>query len=256
MSKFFRILLFNLKVETKFKLDYFIRLFMYCFHIFVFNELWDYLLKDKLILGYDRETLIWYIIIGEAIIYSMSKNYIKISNMVKTGDIANILVKPIDMLEYLFLMEITSVINLILNLIFATVFGILLLEIPTISLINIFIFIISIIISYLMILSIQILIGILAFFFEESDPFYLIISKAILIITMTPLEFYSGAAYTLMSFLPTTYIIYAPAKIFLNCNVNFALSLLLNQVLSFIFILIVLILLTKKGVKKINVNGG
>ena len=106
MSKFLRILLFNLKVETKFKVDYFSRLFMYCFHIFVFNELWDYLLKDKLILGYDRKNLIWYIIIGEAIIYSMSKNYIKISNMVKTGDIANILVKPINILEYLFLMEI------------------------------------------------------------------------------------------------------------------------------------------------------
>ena len=49
MNKFLNILLFNLKVETKFKFDYFIRLIMYFFHIFVFNELWDYLLKDKLI---------------------------------------------------------------------------------------------------------------------------------------------------------------------------------------------------------------
>lgn len=256
MSKFLRILLFNLKIETKFKVDYFVRLMMFCFRIFVFNELWDYLLKDKMILGYDRVTLIWYIIIGEAIIYTMSRNYIKISDMVKTGDIANILVKPINVLEYLFLMEFTSIINLVLNLIFVMIFGTIILGVPHISLFNLILFIVSILISYLMILSIQILIGILAFFFEDNEPFYFVISKAILIVTMTPLEFFDGFVYKFMTILPTTYIIYAPGKIFLNCDTNLAISLCVNQLLSAIFIVGLLITLTKKGVKKINVNGG
>ena len=256
MNKFLNILLFNLKVETKFKFDYFIRLIMYFFHIFVFNELWDYLLKDKLILGYDKESLIWYIIIGEMIIFSMSKNYIKISNLVKSGDIANILIKPINILEYLFLMEFTSVITLLLNLFFAISYGILTLGLPNISILNILLFLFSVLLSYIMILSTQVLIGVLAFFFEENEVFYLIISKAILIVTMTPLEFYSGIVKTFMSFLPTTYIVYAPGKIFLNCDTSDSLKLILYQVLSLIFLIGLLIFITKKGVKKINVNGG
>ena len=256
MSRFLRILIFNLKTETKFKFDYVVRIFVYCFRIFVFNELWDYLLKDKMVLGYTRETLIWYVIVGEAIIYSMSKNYIKISNMVKTGDIANILVKPINILEYLFLMEFTSIINLVSNFGFAVIFGILYLGIPQISVPNFVLFVIAILISYFMILTIQILVGILAFFFEENEPFYLIISKAILIITMTPVEFYSGFTYKLMAILPTTYVIYTPAKIFLNCDINLGLHLIIYQIVSCIFLSGILFFLTKKGVEKINVNGG
>lgn len=256
MSKFLRILIFNLKVETKFKVDYVVRIFVYCFRIFVFYELWDYLLKDKLVLGYSKTDLIWYVIIAEAIIYTMSKNYIRISNMVKSGDIANILVKPINILEYLFLMEFTSAINLVLNFSFAAVLGVMLSGVPNVKLVNIVLFVVSVLISYIMILTIQILIGILAFFFEENEPFYLIISKMILIVTMTPLDFFTGAVYKLLSVLPTTYIIYAPGKIFLNCDLNNALALILNQTISCIFLISVLVLLTRKGVKKINVNGG
>lgn len=256
MKKFLRILLFNLKVETKFKVDYFFRLFMYCFHIVIFNELWDYLLKDKLVLGYDKKSIIWYIIIGEAIIYSMNRNFVKISEIIKNGDIVNILVKPINILEYLFIGEFTSVINLNINLIFAFVFGVVYLGVPQISLVNIFLFVISVIISYFTILFCQLLIGLLAFFFEDNDVFYLIISKAILIVTMSPLDFFDGFVYKFLSVLPTTYIIYGPSKIFLNCDVNMAIKLIVIQLMEFLLLYSIVKITSMKGVEKINVNGG
>lgn len=256
MKKFFRILLFNLKVETKFKADYIFRLFMYCFHIIVFSELWDYLLKDKLLLGYDKNSITWYIIIGEAIIYSMNRNYIKVSNSIKNGDIVNILVKPINILEYLFIGEFTSIINLVFNICFAFGFGIIYIGIPQIKIINILLFLISILISYFLILFCQLLVGILAFFFEDNDAFYLIISKAVLVVTMSPLEFFEGIVYKIMNVLPTTYIIYAPSKIFLNCDINLALKLIIIQIINFIVLFSLVVFVSKKGVKKINVNGG
>ena len=75
-------------------------LFSFGIHIFVFNELWDYILQGKSIIGYTKEELIWYIIVAEFIIYSFETTYKKIATMVKQGDIASMLIKPIDVITY------------------------------------------------------------------------------------------------------------------------------------------------------------
>ena len=186
----------------------------------------------------------------------MNRNFVKISEIIKNGDIVNILVKPINILEYLFIGEFTSVINLNINLIFAFVFGVVYLGVPQISLVNIFLFVISVIISYFTILFCQLLIGLLAFFFEDNDVFYLIISKAILIVTMSPLDFFDGFVYKFLSVLPTTYIIYGPSKIFLNCDVNMAIKLIVIQLMEFLLLYSIVKITSMKGVEKINVNGG
>lgn len=256
MKNYLRIILFNLKVETKFKADYFIRLLMFMFRILVFVELWDYLLKDKTVVGYTKEDLIWYIIIGEVLIYSMTKNYVRISNMVKNGDIANVLTKPISMLKYIFAMEITSAINFVFNMFFAGIYGFILVRIPDICFQKVVLFLISIIISYFMILFTQIFIGVCAFYLEDNHAIYILISKAIIIVVMTPLDFFKGGLYYFLSLLPTTYIVYAPGKIFLSADYSLCLNLFLKQVIFFAVLVFVTKFITMKGEKKINVNGG
>ena len=94
MRKYLAVFKFNLKSELNFKVDYFFSLLSFAVHIFVFNALWDYILQGKAIAGYSKNELIWYIIVGEFIMYSIGKkNYIKISDMIKNGDVANILTK-------------------------------------------------------------------------------------------------------------------------------------------------------------------
>ena len=105
-------------------------------------------------------------------------------------------------------------------------------------------------------LFLQILIGMLAFITEENQSFYLIISKAMLLLIFTPLEFFPQVVQTILRFLPTTYIIYAPGKILVDFDVNMALTLVASQVISFLFVYICVYALNRKGVKNINVNGG
>ena len=94
MRKYFAIFKFNLKSELNFKADYIFSLLSFAIHILIFNALWDYILKDRAIAGYSRPGLIWYIIVGEFIAYSIGKkSYIKVSDMIKNGEIANILSK-------------------------------------------------------------------------------------------------------------------------------------------------------------------
>ena len=123
MRKYLAIFKFNLKSEINFKADYIFSLLSFAIHVFVFNALWDYILQGKMIEGYGKSQLIWYIIVGEFLAYSIGKkNYVKVSNMIKNGDVANILTKPLSFIKYILANEATSIVNIGVNIVFATVF--------------------------------------------------------------------------------------------------------------------------------------
>ncbi|MDF2865316.1 MAG: ABC-type uncharacterized transport system permease component-like protein [Clostridia bacterium] len=256
MRKYLEIFKFNLKTKINFKVNFIFSLFSFTIHILVFNTLWDFILKGKTILGYTKPELIWYIIIGEFITYTTSHNYRKISDMVKNGDIANMLTKPIDFVKYIFAEEASCIVNAVINLIFASILGSLMAGIINLSLVQIVMFILSTILAIILWISIQVFIGLLAFITEENEPFYLIISKAMLLLVLTPLEFFPNIVQKVFIFLPTTYIAYPPAKIFVHFSSLQSIQLIIGQITSLFFIFTVIYFLSIKGIKNISVNGG
>lgn len=257
MRKYFEVFKFNLKTKMNFKAEYIFSLFSFAIHVFVFNELWDFILKDKIVLGYSREDLIWYIIMGEFLYYILgSKNYKEISNMIKNGDVANMLTKPISFLKYIIAIELTCIVNVIINFIFAIVLGILLAGVLKISLSQLLIFSIAITFSIILLILIQVMIGMLAFLTEENEAYKLVISKAMLLLILTPLEFFPSFAKNILSFLPTTYAVYPVGKILIHFEIKNSLTLIVCQIISIIIMLWIVNLLNIKGVRNINVNGG
>ncbi len=256
MGKYYEIFKFSLKTKVNFKANYIFSLFSFTIHVLIFNTLWDFILQGKTILGYTKPELIWYIIIGEFITYTTSNNYKKISNMVKSGDIANLLTKPIDFVKYILAEEATCIINAVVNLVFAGILGIIMAGIIKLTLIQCIVFIISTIFAIILWILMQVFIGLLAFLTEENEPFYLIISKAMLLLVFTPLEFFPDIIQNIFRFMPTTYIAYPPAKIFVHFDSVQSIQLIIGQIVSLFFITIIIYFVSAKGVKNINVNGG
>lgn len=257
MRKYFDIFKFSLKSEFNFKIDYFFSLFAFLVHIFVFNELWDYILQGKQINGLGRSELVWYIIIGEFIMYSISKkNYKKVSELIKTGNIANLLVKPVSIIKYIFAEGMTCIVNIGINFIFAIILGLLMAGTINVTFIQIILFIVSLIIELVIAMLLQVFIGLLAFLTEENESFYLLVSKALLLLVFTPLSFFPTYIQSILKFLPTTYAIYPAGKILVDFNITNALGLIFVQLIALGFMFMVINILNKKGVKKINVNGG
>ena len=193
MRKYFEVFRFNLKSEMNFKIDYFFSLLSFAVHIFVFNALWDFILQDKAILGYTKAELIWYIIVGEFVAYSVGKkNYLKVSEMIKSGDIANLLTKPISIMKYIIAQEGTCVINILVNFLFGIVMGIVMAGSIAIEPVQILLFVLSLALGLTIDIFLQVFIGLLAFITEENQSFYLVISKAILLLIFTPLEFFTS----------------------------------------------------------------
>ena len=257
MRKYFDVFRFNLKTELNFKVNYFFTLFAYLVHVFILRELWDYILRGKEINGFGRVELVWYITLGEFMMYCINKkNLEKISILIKSGNVANLLTKPVSIIKYLFAEQCTSVVSIVINFIFAMILGSAMVGMVELTLIQVVLFFISIILSLPILLLIQLFIGLLAFITEENDSFYLVIQKAMLIVVFTPVEFFPEVVQWILRFLPSTYAIYPIGKIFTNYDFKNSVFLIICQIIALITMIILVNILNRKGVKKVNVNGG
>ena len=100
-------------------------------------------------------------------------------------------------------------------------------------------------------------IGLLSFVIEDSNPFYWLYSKFILVIgTIFPIEYFPKFIQPFLSLSPIFVVCYGPAKLFVNFTIEGFVTVLLAQVVYIIIAWLICSLLYKKGVKNLNVNGG
>lgn len=257
LRKYFEIFKYSLRTKINFIFDYLMSLCSFAIHVFVFSELWDYILQGKEnVAGYTKTELIWYIIIGEFVLYSCNRTYKFIAEQVKSGQIANMLIKPVDFIKYMIADDLSVVVKTLINAICGVILGIVFAGPINITLTGAVFIALSIIIAIFMGIYIQLIIGLLAFYTEENDSFWLIIQKLMLFLVFTPLEFYPSIIQKIFMLLPTTYVTYAPSRIFTKFELSSSLLIFGSQTIAFIVLIIAARLLYKRGVEKINVNGG
>lgn len=256
MRKYIEICKYSIKTKMIFIWNYLFSMCSFAIHVFVFNELWDYILQGKMIAGYTKSELIWYIIIAECILYSGDKKFNQIADMVKQGDIANMLIKPVDTVNYFIAETTAAIVKTFINLIVAIILGVTLAGPINYSVGSIFLGLISLFIGVFVHNLIQIFVGIIAFYTEENKSFWMVVQKIAFFVVFTPLEFYPKLVQNILLCLPTTYFVYVPAKIFVNYEISLAMKLLGLEILSGVIVYMAIRFVYKKGAEKINVNGG
>ena len=231
--------------------------------IYVFLNLWRFLYSDpeSLINGYSYTQMIWYILFTETL-WSCIKGRIivkDISNDVKSGNIAYQINKPYNYISFIFSKVFADFsFKLILLLPAALVLGRLLIgSIPNFNPIYCLIAILTGILGIIVNMLISICFGLFSFFIEDARPLYWIYSKLILVVgTLFPIEFMPKAIQPILEYSPIFALNYGPAKLFVDFNSNFLIKLLILQFIYIIIFYIITLIIYKKGVKNINVNGG
>ena len=88
-------------------------------------------------------------------------------------------------------------------------------------------------------------------------PFHWVFDKFILIFgTIIPIEMFPDIVKKVISYFPTYPIMYGPVKIIIDFSFNICIKIIMIQIVYLIITVLIMNLLYKKGVKKINVNGG
>lgn len=235
----------------------------YFIMIYILMNLFKYTYSDpnELINGYDMNQMVWYVVITE-ILWSVlggRKLCRKICDDVKSGNIAYNLNKPYSYIGYSLFSHLGSItIKAFIYTILGLLVGYMFLGMfPSLTILEslsvILVSILATIISTLLIIAI----GMFSFFMEDANPLYWLYSKLILVVgVIFPIEYFPKIIQPIINFSPVYVVSYGPAKLFVDFSTEKLISILLAQLIYVIIASLLCMLIYKKGVKKLNVNGG
>lgn len=263
MKKYLYIYKSELMSTLQYFLDIVFKLLSYIIHIFIFMNLWDYIYDNpaELINGYSKNQMIWYIIITEIIWAATDgRRYCrKISNDVRSGNIAYLINKPYSYIAYAISSHLgeTTIKTLITLAAGIIMGGVMLGEFPKLSLIGIILSFISMLLAVVINSLLITFIGLISFIIEDSNPIYWLYSKMILMFGVVfPIEFFPGVLKHIISFSPIYVTCYGPAKLFVDFNFQSAIEIFIAQIVYLGIALAMCYGLYAKGVKRLNVTGG
>lgn len=263
MRKYLFIFKSEVMTNLQYAFDMLLGFVSYVIHIFIFLNLWRYIYSDssQLINGYNVKQMIWYVIITELLWSSISGRGLcrKICEDVRSGNIAYNINKPYSYVEYsLFSHAGATTVKFVLLTIIGMSLGLVFLNsFPSLNILEILGVLLTCILALVINMFLIISIGLISFFIEDAIPFYWVYSKLILVVgTIFPIEFFPKLLQPIIKFSPIYVVCYGPAKLFVNFRLDLFLQILLFQVVYLIISFIICHLIYKKGVKRLNVNGG
>lgn len=235
----------------------------YFISIFVMFSLWSYIYSDpeNIINGYSLSQMIWYILMAEIITYGSNSSIIinEVSKDIKNGNIAYHINKPYHYLGYIFMkylgdctikLILYTVVSISLAFIFVG-------SIPDFNFTSIIFILISFLLAIMINGIIKITISLIAFWVEDSEPFHWIYSKFMLILgVFFPIEMFPAILRPIISYTPVYVVIYGPAKLVVDFSRRLLESVLIGQLLYLLITGLIMILVFRKGAKRVNVNGG
>lgn len=235
----------------------------YFIMLFVLFSVWKYLYSNpkELINGYNMNQMTWYVIITEFLWMTLGGRSLcnEISNEVKSGSITYKINKPYNYVLYCLFNHLGNIlIKSIICFILCMITGYLFLgSFPNITFFNLIIIIITCILATIISTLLITFIGLFSFFIEDSGPFYWMYSKVILVLgTIFPIEYFPKFIQGFLTYSPVYVVSYGPAKLFVKFSYNKAINIIVAQIIYIIISYTICYLVYKKGVKKINVNGG
>lgn len=259
--------IFIMKTQIMSNLQYVFNILLgfigYFIMLFILFNLWRYLYSNpkELINGYNMNQMTWYVTITEILWMSLGGRKLsnKISNDVRSGNIAYNINKPYNYVLYSLSTHLGDVfIKGMIYTVLGMVTGFIFLKsFPSLNLINIVVIVITSILATIISTLLITSIGLISFFIEDASPFYWVYSKFILVLgTIFPIEYFKGAIRKILEFSPIYVVSYGPAKLFVDFSWDKALSITFAQIIYVIISYSICNTIYKKGVRRINVNGG
>ncbi len=231
--------------------------------LFILFNLYRYLYSDtnEVINGYTSNQMIWYVIFTEAIWGMLNGRRLskKISDDVKGGNVIYNITKPYNYVGYALSSHMGSTfIKSVIYVVLSTILGIAFTStFPSIGLLEFLIIILSVFFAIFIGDLIIIMIGLLSFKLEDSAPIYWVYSKLLLLLgVLFPIEYFPKMMQPILKYSPVYVTTSGPAKLFVDFSWNVAFEIIVFQLIYLAITILLCTRMYKKGVKKLNVNGG
>ncbi|MDR0405003.1 MAG: ABC-2 family transporter protein [Oscillospiraceae bacterium] len=230
--------------------------------VFILTSIWRYIYSDaEIINGYMVNQIMWYALLAEAFWFG-SRNRIfseEMSYDIKSGNIACKINKPYNYIffslsKYLGDIFLKLVIFILVGIILGIVFiGSLqnfhIKNLPLIALV----YVLGVIIAS----AIFIIISLSSFWLEENKSIYWVYDKIIIMLGVKfPLEMLPIQLQPIFKFTPIFACAYGPMKLTVDFSMEVFYQIIIAQSLWLMGSIFLALFMYKKGLKKINANGG
>ena len=228
--------------------------------IFIFYSLWKVVYGEREFLaGLTIVQALWYLTFTETVELGKARSFEQIQQEVKDGTIAYSLIRPYSYILY-YLVKGTGegmvrmvpmlTIGFVVAWLFTGPLPGYLSALPA--------GVLLIMGGYVLTSLWQILIGLLAFWFEEVGPFYWILQKLVFILggMFFPIDFFPDWLQGVSKSLPFAYSAYWPAITIVNYSPGVFVHAMIGQVVYIILLGSVCLLVFRSGRRKIHAQGG
>jgi ABC-2 type transport system permease protein len=263
MKKYFYVFKTEIMNNLQYIFNVFVGFIGYFIMLFIFLNLWNYIYDDptQLINGYTKNQMIWYVIVTEILWMSLGGRALckNICKDVRSGNIAYNINKPYNYILYCVSSHLGNfMVKFVIYVLLGMIMGFCFMgDFPSLNIISIICVLLTSILATIISILLITFIGLCSFIIEDANPFYWLYSKFILVLgTIFPIEFFPRVVQPLLVYSPIYVVSYGPAKLFVDFSYNNFIFVIVAQIIYVLIGYVLCLLMYRKGVKKLNVNGG
>jgi ABC-2 type transport system permease protein len=230
--------------------------------VYIFEQLWKTTFAVRGITslsGFDINALVWYLAATETIALSLPQLTRMIDQEVRSGQLAYLLVRPCSYVLYHFAQYLGErLVRLVINSAVAFIIALLFLGPPPFTWMGVLAWPLVVFLAACIDYVVYFSIGLLAFWTEETTPFFLIVNRLSLVLggVMAPLEVLPQPIRGIALILPFSAVLYGPARTLVHFQLVPFCWLLVQQVITIAIGSLLLFALYRLATRRVNINGG
>lgn len=229
--------------------------------LFIFLQLWKVTYAQTgatRLGGLTLNEMLWYLVVTESILISAPKLARQVDEDVRGGGLSVKLIRPIAYPVYMLAANFGErIISFALTVTVGAMLATMLVGPPT-SVVGLLFLFMALPLAFLIDASGHLLIGLAAFWMEDTSGLMLIYSRLTLLLggTLLPVELLPDWLQPVVQFLPFSAIVYGPAHLFVKPGASELFWLLAKQAIALSVFALIIHCVYKKGLDQISANGG
>lgn len=230
--------------------------------LYIFACLWRVVFRHSgptCLGGIDLQQMVWYLTATEALYLSAPRVSASVDLDVRSGALVSYLQRPISYPLYSLSANFGERgIRFLVNLLVGAVVAGMLVGVPHLSLQSLVFFAVTTPLSMVVDFLACFLIGLGAFWLEDTSGLYLIYSKMIMILggLLFPISLFPDGLRSVIEWLPFAAVMYGPAKMLVAPTSTEFISIVAHQVLGLLFFSLLVYVVYNRASKRVFVNGG
>jgi ABC-2 type transport system permease protein len=230
--------------------------------LFIFLQLWRVTFAESgeaRLGGLTLTQMLWYLAITEAITLSGPRVAQEVDQDVRTGALAVQLIRPLAYpLSRLGMALGERLVRFALNAAVGALIALAFVGPIPLAPAGLLLFAVALLAAFVLDFLLLLLIGLGAFWIEDTSGLWLIYSRVTMILggMLLPLELFPAGLQPILRALPFASIIYGPARMFVRPDAAFLGDLLLRQAVSAALAGVAVALIYRAGIRRIHANGG